>query len=531
MASPLCQVKFGAGAYASTTNGINATAGAVVVINLISSIGAPTWAIACVYADDLSTVASVNASLTIDPVGRTATFTAPVAGRGYIFQSTINAGNNLATNQPDPTTATTFGIWVPTASGARVLIPNETFESSATSGWVADVNFPIRNPSSGGTVPTGTGIPHIVGGVQSAAASLIVDADVSAVGVSKLVGTLPVASGGTGLTANPGAAGELLCSGYTTASGVVGGAGFLAFGATPPAVGALRFTYAVTDTMIGAKDSTAIDRKVISRVAADSFLLGDTALTTQNWTWNASTMTQTAGTGGWIMTSGNGINITAASGLLQLAGSTVTAKSGPTFAYTYNGTDLYLGSDASLNNRANTLTLAAAGGIAWTSGTTTSIFAAGTQALYANGTTLYLGTNAAFSVQHSNINAYAAGAVALGLANATYLFIYAGNFEVWKPLSGSASGTTPLKFAVSNITPSLGANTLTAAQYACPAISCNGTPGGAFGVVAPLVVGAAYDVYNNTPSAMAFGGPTGATVSIPAGTKARCVCFDGANYR
>ena len=128
MASPLCQVKFGAGAYASTTNGINVTAGSVVVINLISSIGAPTWAIACVYADDLSTVASVNASLTIDPVGRTATFTAPVAGRGYIFQSVINAGNNLATNQPDPTTATTFGIWVPTASGARVLIPNETFE-------------------------------------------------------------------------------------------------------------------------------------------------------------------------------------------------------------------------------------------------------------------------------------------------------------------------------------------------------------------------------------------------------------------
>ena len=190
MASPLCQVKFGAGAYASTTNGINATAGSVVVINLISSIGAPTWAIACVYADDLSTVATVNASLTIDPAGRTATFTAPVAGRGYIFQSVINAGNNLATNQPDPTTATTFGIWVPTASGARVLIPNETFESSSTSGWVADVNFPIRNPSTGGgTVATGTGIPHIVGGLQNAAATLIVDADVSAtaaIALSKL---------------------------------------------------------------------------------------------------------------------------------------------------------------------------------------------------------------------------------------------------------------------------------------------------------------------------------------------------------
>lgn len=41
----------------------------------------------------------------------------------------------------------------------------------------------------GGTVPTGTGIPHIVGGVQNAAASLIVNADVSAsaaIDVSKL---------------------------------------------------------------------------------------------------------------------------------------------------------------------------------------------------------------------------------------------------------------------------------------------------------------------------------------------------------
>lgn len=239
MASPLCQVKVGAGAYASTTNGINATPGSVVVINLISSIGAPTWAIACVYADDLSTVASVNASLTIDPVGRTATFTAPVAGRGYIFQSVINAGNNLATNQPDPTTATTFGIWVPTASGARVLIPNETFESSVTSGWVADVNFPIRNPSTGGgTVPTGTGIPHIVGGAQNAAATLIVNADVdpaAAIAASKLAA--PGASGNP-LVNSSSAVGA--ATNWTMGTGLAGGAGsFVSFG-TSPNIGEVR---------------------------------------------------------------------------------------------------------------------------------------------------------------------------------------------------------------------------------------------------------------------------------------------------
>lgn len=37
-------------------------------------------------------------------------------------------------------------------------------------------------------VPTGTGIPHIIGGAQSAAASLIVDADVTSVGVAKVTG-------------------------------------------------------------------------------------------------------------------------------------------------------------------------------------------------------------------------------------------------------------------------------------------------------------------------------------------------------
>lgn len=55
-------------------------------------------------------------------------------------------------------------------------------------------------PSGGGSTPTGTGLPHIVGGVQNGAASLVVDADVSAsaaVAVSKLAagsGTQPLAT-------------------------------------------------------------------------------------------------------------------------------------------------------------------------------------------------------------------------------------------------------------------------------------------------------------------------------------------------
>jgi hypothetical protein len=48
----------------------------------------------------------------------------------------------------------------------------------------------LANLGGGGATPTGTGIPHVVGGVQQAAASLIVDADVhasAAIAASKVV--------------------------------------------------------------------------------------------------------------------------------------------------------------------------------------------------------------------------------------------------------------------------------------------------------------------------------------------------------
>ena len=417
MASPLCQVKFGAGAYASTTNGINATAGSVVVINLISSIGAPTWAIACVYADDLSTVASVNASLTIDPVGRTATFTAPVAGRGYIFQSVINAGNNLATNQPDPTTATTFGIWVPTASGARVLIPNETFESSATSGWVADVNFPIRNPSTGGgTVPTGTGIPHIVGGAQNAAASLIVDADVSAVGAGKLTGTVAVANGGTGLAA----------------AGTTGT--FLTIVAGAPAYGNAASSFGVGTGVVAGVGGLRVDTTAQQVIAGRN----------------------TSNTGDVEYVSINGSN------------------------------QLFIGTDT--------------------------------------------GFTAAKQAGAINMYVSSGGTIAIGRGSSTMLYSSGYSFEFWRPIGGSVPAAVAFQWTTSTVTVAAGSNTLTAAQYSCPVMTLQGAAG-AFSVVAPLQQGSAFDVYNATGSLGTFGGVTGATVSIPAGTKARCVCFDGANYR
>lgn len=72
---------------------------------------------------------------------------------------------------------------------------------------------------SGGTTPTGTGIPHIVGGVQNAASSLVVNADVdaaAAVAVSKLA---PAGTNGHVLTTSAGVAAWAAASGASLPTG------------------------------------------------------------------------------------------------------------------------------------------------------------------------------------------------------------------------------------------------------------------------------------------------------------------------
>lgn len=147
MASPAVQVKNGAAAYAPTANGNNATPGNTQTIQLISQAGVSSWSISCINTDDLSSAATVTASLTIDNLNKTATFTAPVAGRAYMFQSQINAGINLATGAVDATTSYTFVVYTLTGGGVRVLSANETTEGNATAGWIATVNALIRSPS------------------------------------------------------------------------------------------------------------------------------------------------------------------------------------------------------------------------------------------------------------------------------------------------------------------------------------------------------------------------------------------------
>lgn len=85
-----------------------------------------------------------------------------------------------------------------------------------------NVGFPSllggNSPSStsSGSTPTGTGIPHVVGGVQNAAASLVVDADVdaaAAIAGSKVTPTFGaqsiVTTGSLSLGTSPAAAGTI----------------------------------------------------------------------------------------------------------------------------------------------------------------------------------------------------------------------------------------------------------------------------------------------------------------------------------
>lgn len=139
MASPTVQVKDGGGAYQATTNGVNVTPGNTTTINLVSGAGVTTWQISCISTDETSTAPT----LTVDNVAKTATFTAPAAGKALIFRSVVNGGIGVD-GVADSSLTTTFGIYT-LIGGKRVVALNETFEGNATYGWTTVLNDLIRS--------------------------------------------------------------------------------------------------------------------------------------------------------------------------------------------------------------------------------------------------------------------------------------------------------------------------------------------------------------------------------------------------
>ena len=313
MASPSCNVKDGAGAYTATTTGNNVTPGNAISIQLASVAGVSAWSISCVYTDELSNAVTVTSALTIDNLNKIATYIAPIAGRAYIFQSKINGGID-ANGTVQPALTTTLGIYTLAASGNRVLAANETVEGNPTFGYVATINPALRTVAGGGVVPTGTGVRKVVAGVEAAAATLILDADVSAtaaLAVAKIApgantqvltttagvtvwaaapggGTIPTGTGFTHITLGaqdaaskkvdltaaadvtvPGVATGVVTTDGTVlnqASNVLAGASYISVGATPalsgnirlPNVGTVSFRSGAADLPLIATTGAAI---------------------------------------------------------------------------------------------------------------------------------------------------------------------------------------------------------------------------------------------------------------------------------
>lgn len=193
--NPTCTVSDGAGAPQSTTNGVNVTPGNVITIALASTAGTNVWSLTIVGQDDVIAAPTV----TINSSAKTATFTAPALPWSLIFKSVCNGGNDL-NGAVQASYSTTFKVCALTAGGNRLLASNEQLENHPTLGWTGIPNAIVRSGGGGGSTPTGTGIPHIIGGAQNAAASAVLlngaNLDVS--------GILGIANGGTGVSGASG---------------------------------------------------------------------------------------------------------------------------------------------------------------------------------------------------------------------------------------------------------------------------------------------------------------------------------------
>ena len=130
--------------------GYNTSANSTITIAL--SVPANSWSIQCTDTDGynvLSTTTLVNATMVQDFIHNTATFVVPANGPSAIqFTSVVNN---------DPTSTFTFGVFVLDSFNRRLFFKNQSYESNATFGVVADLNKnqEIATGGGGGGSPTG----------------------------------------------------------------------------------------------------------------------------------------------------------------------------------------------------------------------------------------------------------------------------------------------------------------------------------------------------------------------------------------
>jgi hypothetical protein len=114
---------------------------------LVSSAGANFWSVICIGTDETSSVATVNAGLTVNQGPKTFSFTSGALGTAFIFRSTVGVlGLGLDANGIlQPSFSATFKVNVLSSHGRRVLALNEVFEQDQINGWIATVNQTLRS--------------------------------------------------------------------------------------------------------------------------------------------------------------------------------------------------------------------------------------------------------------------------------------------------------------------------------------------------------------------------------------------------
>jgi len=126
----------------------------VQTIALADVTGAQYWSLICTSTDETTTPATVNASLVVNLVAKTATFTAPAAGSAAIFTSTVgvSALGRDANGTLVPAYTATFKVY----AGTEVVCANETTETDSNAGWNAILNPLLRTGPGASTSIAGT---------------------------------------------------------------------------------------------------------------------------------------------------------------------------------------------------------------------------------------------------------------------------------------------------------------------------------------------------------------------------------------
>lgn len=174
MTSALCTVNG-----SSTLNGIDLSPGASVTIQLIDLSGVNSWLIRCISADDLHS--TTDATLTVNSVTKTATFTMPsdTNGMSFLFESIVNNQYDNINQVSVPAWRQTFVICARAPNGFRPIPRGEKLDYNPTNGWIKEVNTICRAAGIPASLP-GAGLyssgPTINIGATDGSISIAADA-------------------------------------------------------------------------------------------------------------------------------------------------------------------------------------------------------------------------------------------------------------------------------------------------------------------------------------------------------------------